>query len=67
MIADADIWRTANLFVNQHGEDAVLRAAERADAMIAAADVDGYLVWLAIVQAINELRRNPRSEGDTVN
>ena len=67
MIADIDIWRTANLLLKHHGEDAVPVAVRRADDMIAAADLDGYLVWLAIVQAINELNRCEREQGETAN
>jgi len=37
-----DIYRTANLLVKQHGEDAPIEAAMRADAMLEAGDLDGY-------------------------
>ncbi len=33
MIPDLDIYRTANILVKQHGEDAPIQAAMRADAM----------------------------------
>ncbi len=33
MIPDLDIYRAANVLVNQHGEDAPIEAAMRADAM----------------------------------
>ncbi len=33
MIPDLDIYRTANLLAQQHGEDAPIHAAMRADAM----------------------------------
>ena len=36
MIADLDIWRAANLLIRQHGDDAELAAARRADLMHAA-------------------------------
>jgi hypothetical protein len=32
MVPDLDIWRAANLLVQQHGEDAEIVAAQRADA-----------------------------------
>ena len=35
-ITDLDIWRSAKLLVNQHGADAPIRAAQRADALLAA-------------------------------
>ncbi len=31
MIPDLDIWRSANLLVKQHGEDAPIEAATRAE------------------------------------
>ncbi len=34
MIPDLDIYRSANLLVKQHGQDAPIHAAMRADAML---------------------------------
>ncbi len=45
MIPDLDIYRSANLLVKQHGEDAPIEAAMRADAMLDKGDLDGYAVW----------------------
>ncbi len=45
MIPDLDIYRSANLLVKQHGEDAPIHAAMRADAMLEAGDMGGYAVW----------------------
>jgi hypothetical protein len=36
MISDLDIWRAANLLIGQHGDEAELAAARRADLMHAA-------------------------------
>ena len=44
MTSDIDIWRSANLLVKKHGEDAGIQAAMRADAMLANGDLDGYAV-----------------------
>ena len=38
MIPDLDIYRSANLLVKQHGQDAPIHAAMRADAMLEAGD-----------------------------
>ncbi len=38
MIPDLDIWRSANLLVKQHGEDAPIEAAMNADAMLEKGD-----------------------------
>ncbi len=42
MIPDLDIFRSANFLVKQHGEDAPIHAAMRADAMLEAGDLGGY-------------------------
>ncbi len=34
MTSDLDIWHSANLLVKQHGEDALIHAAMRADAIL---------------------------------
>jgi hypothetical protein len=41
MIPDLDIYRAAKLLVDQHGEDAPIRAAERADELLQGGDVGG--------------------------
>ncbi len=41
MIPSIDIYRSAKLLVDQHGEDAGLEAAIRADKMLAAGDMVG--------------------------
>ncbi len=56
MIPDLDIYRTANLLVRRHGEDAPIHAAMRADAMLEAGDLDGYAVWKRVLRAVEELR-----------
>jgi hypothetical protein len=57
---DPDIWRAAKLLMDQHGEEAALRAAQRADQLMEDGDMDGVAVWRRIVAAIEELRRGPR-------
>ena len=41
MVSDLDIYRSAKLLIDQHGEDAAIEAAMRADKMLAAGDMDG--------------------------
>ena len=57
MIPDLDIYRSAQVLVKQHGEDAPVHAAMRADAMLEAGDLDGLAVWKRILRAVGELRR----------
>ena len=41
MTSDLDIYRTANVLIREHGEDAALEAAQRADAMLEKGSLDG--------------------------
>ncbi len=52
MILDIDIWRSARFLVKQHGEDAPIYAAMRADAMLDKGDLDGYVVFKRVVKAV---------------
>ncbi len=56
MTSDLDIYRAANLLVMQHGEDAPIEAAMRADAMLEKGDLDGLAVWKRILRAVEELQ-----------
>jgi hypothetical protein len=56
VISDLDIWRAANLLINQHGESAAIVAALRADLMLARGDPDGERLWLRIKEAIDDLQ-----------
>ena len=51
MILDLDIYRTANLLVKRHGQDAPLHAAMRADELLEAGDLDGGTVWNPVLQS----------------
>ncbi len=55
MTSDLDIYRSANELIKQHGEDAPILAAMRADELMETGDMDGRAVWLRIVKAIEEL------------
>ncbi len=60
MIPDLDIYRSANELIKQHGDAADIEAAMKADAHLAAGDMEGEAVWLRIVKAIEELPRAQR-------
>ncbi len=66
MIPSPEIYRTTNTLVKQHGEDAPIRAAMRADAMLEAGDLDGCAVWRRIPRAVGELLSKERPDGATV-
>ncbi len=59
MISDLDIYRSANLLVKQHGEDAPIHAAMKADAMLDKGDLDGDAVWKRILRAVEEVGGAP--------
>ncbi len=65
MIADLDIYRSANVLIREHGTGAALEAAQRADAMLERGDMDGCTVWKRIVRAVEELQRKERREGES--
>ncbi len=67
MILDLDIYRSANVLVKQHGEDAPIHAAMRADAMLDAGDLDGYGVWKRILRAVEEMGNTTPSTDQAMN
>ncbi len=57
MIPALDIYRSANILVKRHGQDAPIEAAMRADAMLEKGDLEGCAVWKRILRAVEELQR----------
>jgi hypothetical protein len=55
MVDELDIYRTAQLLVNQHGTDAPVYAAMRQDQLSASGDVEGAHVWKRVLAAIDVL------------
>ena len=66
MPLDIDFWRSANVLVKRHGEDAPIQAAMQADAMLAKGDLDGYAVWKRILRAVEELRSTAPALGTEI-
>jgi hypothetical protein len=66
MTSDLDIYRSANLLVKQHGEDAPIQAAMRVDAMLEVGDLDGLAVWKRILRAVEELQGTVPKSGEAV-
>ena len=65
-VSDLDIYRSANLLVKQHGAEAAIEAALRADAMLDKGDLDGQRVWLRIRKAIDVLLDTRPGDGAVV-
>ena len=55
MIDDREIWACANKLIAQHGETAWFAASTRADALLAAGDLDGHRTFMRILDRIREL------------
>ena len=53
MTSDLDIYRTASPLVREHGEDAALEAAQRADAMLEKGGLDGQRAWKRVLAAVS--------------
>jgi hypothetical protein len=51
-----ELWACANALIEQHGDDAAIFAAQRADALLEQTDLDGARTWRGIVRRINELQ-----------
>ncbi len=66
-IDDIDVWRAANILLKQHGENAALVAAQRADDLLAQGDIEGQIVWMQITAAVSDLQRKERRPDEKVN
>jgi hypothetical protein len=66
VIEAPEIFRAAVSLIDQDGEDAALRAAERADDLFKEGDLDGSALWRRILAAIQELQRG-RQDGEPLN
>jgi hypothetical protein len=55
MITEWELWACANYFVREHGEDAPIVAAMRADELLAEGNLEGMRVFQRIVRRINQL------------
>ncbi len=65
MTSDLDIYRSANVLIREHGEDAALEAAKHADAMLEKGDLEGQTVWKRIVRAVGEIQRTKQAPSET--
>ena len=66
MTSDLDVYRSAKLLIDHHGDEAPIHAAMQADAMLDKGDLDGAAVWRRIVGDINELLSTRPSDGESV-
>ena len=59
MITEWELWACANQAINEHGADAPIFAAMRADELFEQGDDDGARTWRLIVERINGLLSGP--------
>lgn len=62
-VSDLDVYRSARLLIDQHGDEAPIHAAVQADAMLERGDLDGSAVWRRVVAVIKELQRSEPKPG----
>lgn len=56
MTDEIDLYRSAKLFIDQHGDQAAPQAAMQADALLKTGDMDGAATWWKIIAAIKILQ-----------
>lgn len=59
MITEWELWACANHYIREHGEDAPVIAAMRADELLAEGDLAGSRTFQSIVRRINEMLEKP--------
>ena len=57
MLSEIEIWRSARLVVDQHGDKAIATAESRAKDLLNKGDQDGWVTWTRIAAAILEVQR----------
>lgn len=65
-LEEIDIWRTANLLMGEHGQNAGTIAARRAEELLMQRDTEGWSTWLKIWRAIKVFQTDKPSDGETL-
>lgn len=55
MIPEWELWACAHTLIRQHGADAPIYAAMRADALLEEGEQEGAATWRLIVDRVNQL------------
>ena len=56
MTSDLDIFRAATMIIDRYGDGATVEAKKRSDELAGQGDTEGKIVWLRILEAIEELQ-----------
>ncbi|HTU12421.1 MAG TPA: hypothetical protein VMG08_16135 [Allosphingosinicella sp.] len=59
-ISEWELWACAQEMIRQHGPDAAIHAAMKANFLLFDGDREGASTWCRIVQRINQLEAGPR-------
>jgi hypothetical protein len=60
ILSDWELWACANETLKQHGSDAPILAAIRADKLLESGDQGGVHNWLLIIDRIEQLLARPQ-------
>ena len=60
---EIDVWRTAELLLQQQGDSAELAATKHRDAMVQRGDWVGVMTWHRVMQALAQLRKKSADGG----
>lgn len=60
---DLEIWQTAKILIDAHGDHAAMEAAMRADHALEEGKLEVVEVWKRVMKAVEELQRK-RPHGD---
>ncbi len=66
MSSDVDIYRSAQILIDEQGPGALSHATGRAAGFALEGDADQAKTWKRIVEAVRELQRLRRGEGEAV-
>jgi hypothetical protein len=64
---EIDIWRSAKILIEAHGENAELEAAVRVDQAMWDGSSDAMNVWKRIMRAVQDLQRQKPSASEPLN
>ena len=65
MVSNLDLFRSAQILINQYGEDAPGRALLQVDQFLEKGDKDGHAVWRRVAEAVREVLRTEPPDGVT--
>lgn len=66
-LEEIDIWRTAKILIDAHGDNAWLEAAQRADLAIEQGNREAESVWKRVGRAIEDLQQTKPSASEPLN